>query len=543
MKRIVLFFLSVLPIYGLLAWSNGQERIFFTQGSTLVKGIIRTYDGGYALAGSVDSTGFGDSDFFLIKLDSAFQPIWAFNYGSKQDETCFTLKQAVDSGFILAGYSTSFGNGSKDAFIIKTNYNGVPEWSRVINGNLEDRFTGCEPQPDGTILCIGNTKSAGAGDDDILIVKFDSFGDTLWTRMFGGPVYDAGISVTSLSGGGYVMSGRVYSFGNGLRDACLLKTDDNGNLQWFRTYGGPNTDEGMIVKQTSDCGFLMSGASESFSASGKYDVYVVRTDSLGGLLWSRAYGGDEIEGTYDFIENADGGFTILGFSESFGSNRSLVNQNTVLGDDDADVFLIRINSQGDTLWTRTLGGALFDEAYSLIPADSASLIIGAYSRSFSTGGHYDAYVLIVDSTGVSHCNTGYQQTQVIYPVTIPMIHTPSVASGISVLNPVVQSAGLVYHATDPCLYSSVHIVVSGQHPVLLIQNPFGDAINLKFNSSDDFKNLLVRICDMNGSKVAEIKRVHEPLLRINTQSFKAGVYIIEITGDRINEKIKAVKTY
>lgn len=508
------------------AQNNLREKIFSAPANSLVKGLIRTFDGGYAIASSVDSIGAGNYDFCLLKLDAALQVEWSYTYGGTQEETCFLLRQTVDSGYVLSGYSTSYTNGSRDAMILKTDKNGVFEWSRIVGGTLEDRFTWCEPKADGTITCAGNTKSAGAGDDDMLMVKFDANGDTLWTRMFGGTVYDAGICIANLSNGGYAMSGRVYSFGTGFRDACLLRTDVNGNLEWFRTYGGPFTDEGMTVKQTSDGGFFMSGASESFAPAGYYDVYSVRTDSIGNLLWSRNYGGNKTDATYDFIENPDGGFTILGFTESFNSNLFSPNNPEMLGDDSASVYVIRTNAQGDTLWTRVYGGNKFDEAYAIIPSDSGGYVIGAFSRSFNNDNRYDVYLIWGDSTGYAGCNTYFPPTYVIVPPTVPMIHAPDVNSGIPVISPSIISGNISYTFSDPCLFTTIHENNENKFEFEVSPNPAAGKIHI---TSSAFQKMKMRITDLSGSLIYSDRFTENTFVHIN--NFQGGMYFITLTNE------------
>lgn len=508
------------------AQNNLREKIFSAPTNSLVKGLIRTFDGGYAIASSVDSIGAGNNDFCLLKLNASLQVEWSYTYGGTQEETCFQLRQAADSGYVLSGYSTSFTNGSRDAMILKTDKNGIFEWSKIIGGPLEDRFTWCEPKPDGTITCAGNTKSAGAGDDDMLMVKFDTNGDTLWTRMFGGPVYDAGICIANLLNGGYAMSGRIFSYGTGFRDVCLLQTDANGNLIWFRTYGGPYTDEGMIVKQTADGGFLISGASESFAPAGYYDVYTIRTDSTGNLLWSRNYGGDKTDATYDFIENPDGGFTILGFSESFNSNLSQNNDPEMLGDDSASVYLIRTNAQGDTVWTRVFGGNKFDEAYALIPSDSGGYVIGAFSRSFNNDSRYDVYLIFVDSTGYAGCNTYYPPTYVIVPPTVPMIHSPDINSGISFITPSVISGNISYTFSDPCLFSAIHENNREKFEFEVYPNPAADKIRI---SSSAFQKTKLNITDLTGTFL--YSDIFDETITVNSKHFQSGMYFITLINE------------
>jgi hypothetical protein len=160
-----------------------------------------------------------------------------------------------------------------------------------------------------------------------------------WNKTYGGTDTDYGYSVVQTSDGGYAITGYTYSFGAGGTDVYLVKTDANGNIQWSKTYGGTDTDVGYSVVQTSDGGYAIAGYTLSFGAGGS-DVYLVKTDSLGNMVWSKTFGGTGADHAYSVVQTADGGYAITGYTYSFGAGGY-------------DVYLVKTDVYGDFGLART----------------------------------------------------------------------------------------------------------------------------------------------------------------------------------------------
>jgi hypothetical protein len=137
-----------------------------------------------------------------------------------------------------------------------------------------------------------------------------------WFKTFGGSGSDWGSSVQQTSDGGFIIVGRTWSFGAGLADVWLIKTDASGNREWDRTFGGGDRDVGLSVQQTSDGGFIIVGWTESFGAG---DVWLIKTDANGNKLWDRTFGGSGSDWGSSVQQTSDGGFIIVGYTESFGA--------------------------------------------------------------------------------------------------------------------------------------------------------------------------------------------------------------------------------
>jgi hypothetical protein len=160
--------------------------------------------------------------------------------------------------------------------------------------------------------------SFGAGSYDVYLVKTDSIGDTLWTRTYGGTTMDVGQSVAQTADGGYIVAGATFSYGAGMVDVYLIKTDSVGDTAWTRTYGDSDFDGGESVAQTSDGGYIVTGYTESYGA-GMEDAYLIKADSLGDTLWTNTFGGNDEDWGYSVTQTADGGYIIAGWTSSYGA--------------------------------------------------------------------------------------------------------------------------------------------------------------------------------------------------------------------------------
>jgi hypothetical protein len=223
---------------------------------------------------------------------------------------------------------------------------------------------GCSVQQnnDGGYIFTGGISTHS--DPDVWLVKTDSNGDSLWTQTFGSSVYDEGYSVEQTNDGGYIITGSTESSGNGLLDIWLLKTDSNGNSLWTQTFGGSSVDLGRSVEQTNDGGYIVAGRTDSFG-NGNSDVWLIKTDSNGDSLWTRTFGGYENDSGYSVKQTNDGGYIVAGGTYSFGNGNS-------------DVWLIKTDSNGDSLWTRTFGDSSYDRGRSVEQTNDGGYIIVGY---------------------------------------------------------------------------------------------------------------------------------------------------------------------
>ena len=293
--------------------------------------------GGLIAGGFTKSFGAGSSDFYLIRTDSLGDTLWAKTYGGESIEISPEVHQTSDGGFIMIGRTWSFGIGI-DMYAVKTDSNGNPVWSKTYGGTNEESGSSVRELPDGSFIMCGGTSSFGATGSDVWLVKTDSSGDMLWTKRYGGGDQDICISVLQTSDKGFIIAAHKNSAKSDRGDIWIIKTDSLGDSLWTRTYGGTFRDlpNDMII--TSDGGLAVIGYTESFG-HGMKDAWLLRLSAAGDTIWAKTYGGLKDDEGRSVIQTSDGGFLIVGWSRSFGVNIK-------------KVWLVRTDSVGDTLWTR-----------------------------------------------------------------------------------------------------------------------------------------------------------------------------------------------
>jgi type IX secretion system substrate protein len=533
-KQITLCIIALLLTGKCRAQNPFTEKTFGTIYNETCFSLIHTSDNGYAFTGATSSPAAGGLlDIYFAKLDSNENLQWTKTYGGAGYENGTCIRQTLDGGYIICGEQTSFGAGGQDGFIMRTDPQGTILWCRAYGLPLSDAFGKVVLTSDSNYIVVGTTSSTGTLFGDIMVTKFNDSGDTLWTRIIGGAYYDAGINLAATNDGGCTICGRVSSFGAGLRDVMLSRIDGNGNLMWFKTYGGLYVEEGMAVTHTSDNGYVITGGTETFAPpGGLFDVYMIKTDSAGNLLWSKTYGGDKIEATYAVVESPDGGYVVTGFTDSWAYMHLRANDPlSILGDDSSHVFFMKVNSLGDTVWTRAFGGTTVDEAYGLINAPDGGYVIGAYSNSFSPNDSLDVYIIHTDSLGVSGCHTYFVSPHIGNPNTIVGTYIPPVSTGLTITNAPFIVDTIAFQSNDPCFgvftEENSTIKTAGK----IFPNPFSVSATIVLPESYHAP-LTLTIYDVLGKTVRkEIIPEAMTEVKVERKGLNDGIYFVEINAE------------
>jgi hypothetical protein len=393
MKKKITFFVLFLS---LATYSNirGQVDTLWTKtfgGSGIDESysVQKTTDGGYIIIGYTTSSGVGNEDVWIIKTNASGDTLWTKTFGGSDHDYGRAVHQTTDGGYIIAGYTSSFGAGSYDVWLIKTNSSGDTLWTKTFGGSTLDIGNSVLQSNDGGYLIAGFTSSFGAGGYDVWLIKTNSSGDTLWTKTLGGSYSDYCSSVKQTTDGGYIIVGYTSSLGVGSYDVWLIKTTSSGDTLWSKTFGGSDDDYGSSVQQTTDGGYIITGSTSSFGAGLYRDVWLIKTSSSGETLWSKTFGGSFDDYGSSVQQTTDDGYIITGFTSSFGAGGK-------------DAWLIKTNASGDTLWTKTFGGSDDDYGRSVLQTADDGYIITGYKDIFGAG-NSDVW-LIKTTTDVTEVN-------------------------------------------------------------------------------------------------------------------------------------------
>ena len=289
-------------------------------GNDIGYSVKQTADGGLIIVGSTDSWGNGETDIWLIKTNNEGIKEWDKTFGGGEGDWGTSVQQTADNGFIILGHTLSFGNGYYDIFMIKTDSEGNEIWVKTFGGNEEDFGYSVIQTSDGGYILVGFTVSFGSGNKDVWIIKTDSQGNEEWNKTYGGSEREIGFAVEQTSDDGFIITGLTETNTFGLYDILLIKTDINGENIWEKNIGNGNYEVGSSVKQTQDGGFIITGYTISYG-NGAKDIWLVKTDPVGEIEWDRTFGGIHNDGGHDVFQTNSGGFIVLGYTESSGNGQ------------------------------------------------------------------------------------------------------------------------------------------------------------------------------------------------------------------------------
>jgi len=349
------------------------------------KSIRQTPDGGFIIVGYTFSHGTGDADILAVKTDSKGKQLWSKTYGGAGTEYGYDCI-IVDDGYIITGYTTSYGAGSKDVYLVKINKDGKLVWSNTYGGASWDVGMSAAQAGDGGYIICGFTNSSGAGEEDLYLIKTDANGKQIWTKTYGGERFEMGNSVYQTGDGGFIVGATSGTTEGGNCDFYLMKTDAKGNEIWSQFYAsagpaGHGFDWCSSMTQSADGGYILVGYSD---CTDNMNAHVTKTDADGQELWTVTFGKSEF---YDYGNYAcatpDGGAVILGTAKQIGEGIDFI---------DNDIYLVKLSGNGDILWEKTFGNAGSDWGNSMCLTKNGDYVILGQTDA-NDHGSYDALLM------------------------------------------------------------------------------------------------------------------------------------------------------
>jgi|LakMenEpi03Aug12_release.lakeMendotaPanAssembly.Ray.scaffolds.fasta_scaffold114494_3 hypothetical protein len=463
--------------------------------------LTRTSDKGYIITGYTGSKdkdfldmNKGSYDIFVIKYDSNDREVWKKNIGGWKDDYGLNVISSNDGGCIVTGGTLSndgdFGGmnkGGEDIFVVKLNGQGKIVWKKLYGGNKNDICYSISSTNDNGYILTGLTKSQDGDFDgykefkdynDIFLIKIDSLGNLLWVKVFGGQGEDIGVSVFQDTNNEFVLTGHsssndgVFSGLNKfLSDVFVFKLDSLGNILWKKSIGGRGYDQVSQLKPYKNNGFILTGKTNSNTddfremIKGEYDVFVIRMDSIGNIIWKKTFGGTKSEESFCISYTSNGDILLVGNTSSnngdFNGMNRLVNTN--------DIFLIKLDSLGELIWKKTYGGTGNDQGRSLEVNDNGNIYVTGYTDSkdgdflgMTNEWYFDVYFMKLDSNGNLNNTTSINEFS--EPTTTLSVHP----------NPFSNSTTISYIVETPSNISIELLNTLGQ-TIEVLRNDYSDS--------------------------------------------------------------------
>ena len=364
--------------------------------------IIQTENGGYAVSGytMLDREKRKDTwraklgyivlteekkqDFWIIKIDKNGNMEWDETFGEKGTDIANSITQTKDRGYIIAGFIWTVYASKQDFWIIKLDENGNIEWGKTFDGDENDIAYSIIQTEDGGYAVAGSTGVRVWGETNCWVIKLDAKGNMEWDNNFGGTGWDEIYSIIQTKDGSFITTGCVWSKGAGRGDVRVAKLNKRGDLVWDKTFGGSENDEAYSIFQTNDGGYAIAGFTV-LEDTGDRDIWVIKLDKEGNKVWDRTFGGTSEDWANSIIQNKNGDYIVAGWTKSMGAGKT-------------DVWIVKLDKRGNLIWDKTFGGSENDEAHSIIQTNDGGYAVVGWTKSKGAG-NSDVWVIKLDENG------------------------------------------------------------------------------------------------------------------------------------------------
>ncbi len=409
------FYLILICIFA-SSISNAQttwEKLFSNKSTDVFRCVIESPAGGYAIAGYTADSTVSDTDAYVVRINNSGDTLWTYrqNIGLSKKDLFYKIINTSDGGFAMCGYTNSITGLSEDVLITKINSSGQLMWTKTWGGSGKDRAQDIIQLADNSFAIVGYTTSPPAQYYDAFLYRINSVGDSLLLKRYGSAAYDDANSIRALANGGFILGGQSNNGANGF-DQYLIRTNDSGDTLWTRKFGTIGSDNIEAIAIGNN-GFYLTGSTNGAGVGGD-DGYLVKTDTSGNVLFTKTFGGSAPDDLHRVELTADGGLILSGTTSSTGP----LNPN---------MWLLRTNAAGDSLWSKAFGGNNHDHGYSAQETSDGGFIIAGHSGSFGFNSE-EGYVVKTDMNG----NVVNHLTYIVpFALTSPTITTCG-GSGIQV---------------------------------------------------------------------------------------------------------------
>ncbi len=463
------------------------EKVFGAWSYEKGMSCVQTWDSGYVVCGSSSSYGNGTSGLYLLKIDKLGNFVWHQTIGESNVEAGMSVVEAADSGIVAVGYTNSEGAGGYDVWLVKTDLNGNVLWKKTYGGPDWDFGNWIANTADGGYIVTGSTQSYGAGNKDIYLIRLNANGDSLWTRTYGGADEDEGAEIFEHPSGDFYLCGKTKSFGSGGNDIISMKLnasgDSTGGTGWHRIFGGNLDDEGTTVALNFQNELVVGGITYSIGGGGADGIHIVYS-LTGNILALTTHWTAVHEAHYSTLphETGPGNFIVFGNQAADESSPR-------------DLRIDMINSGGGYIWARSFGGSDDEDASQIIRAKDGGFFCVGSTMSYGNG-MSDIYVIKTDSLAFS--------------------------------------SGVVVLSTDELPERSV--------PVRVFPNPGQEEFSLYSSELNFSRDVSLIVLDATGRQVDFDFTVSEKKIALILKDPLPGIYFCRVTTKEYNYTVKLFST-
>ena len=479
-------------------------------------------------------------------------------YGDASTIYAASLEKTNDGGYIMTGLTYQPPTTGGDVLLIKTDINGDTLWTKTFGGTGLEQGNSVRQTNDGGYIVVGSTVSFGAGNNDVYLIKTNGSGNAAWTKTIGNVPAEYGYSVRQTADSGYIILATTNAVA-GLNDIFLIRTDSAGTVIWTKIHSGTYYNDVYSFEPTNDGGYIISG--RNAVGAGDYNFYLFKADSSGNNLWVKTYGGVTNDMAYAVQQTADSGYIMAGYTSSFGAGLE-------------DVYVVKTDSVGDTLWTKTYGEVGYERGNAVKQTADGGYIITGSTTSFGTGG--DAYLLRIDgsgtvlwsknfggpygeigksllidndggyviagiyndgsnasvylvktdSSGNSQCNTATNTTLANFAAT----QVANLVTTVSTNNPVVSVAASIVASVDSAHTLCSNVGISEYSPnensISIFPNPTKD--NFTININAEIKKAQIEIYNVMGEKIHTEIISAASSKEIYLRNISSGIYFVKV---------------
>jgi len=503
-------FLIAFFIFSFVNIIQAQQLIFQkSYGDTLSEeahDLKRTFDGGYILAGLTTPATFSDPDAYLVKTDSTGNLEWKKSIGGTEDDKALSIVQNSDSGYTILGFTVQILRVNSDFYILKTDKNGNVTHSLFLGADYEYEYPSQIIQTKNEeLVMVGTTEAGLGGNTDFYFTKFTKDFVNQLSNAYGDSAIESIAGVIQCQDNNFVFTGN--SSWGGIISTAVVKLDTSGNIIWAKLFNGTiNWFMSIGITETSDNGFVIAGRTNSFG-TGDHDIYLLKIDSIGSVVWCKIYGGSGDDYPKGFAQTNSGNFILAGVTSSFGSGGG---------------YVFETDSEGNVLWSKLISSV--SSLNSVICNPDGSIAIAGSTNSFGAGS-FDMLLIQADSTGNFFCNQTAVNT-ITERVPVNTFNTNLIISSggeFGSAATIIDSKGV---ETLICIGTGINELSGNTSRLDVFPNPATQNISFELPTDESFE---IKIFNLTGEVMFEQSKSNGKII-IDFRPFADGVYFITATG-------------